>query len=488
MRKTECESKKTKNRSRSTKRLCALILLMVLFLSLLPTAFAEGKGKLSVTPTVIINDETCRAKLLRAASPEETRELLERWRAADDFVEGLYVSPDTPFWLGCTLFGDAAEQITYNDWEIYIFELSCFEGYMAFQTESIHVNGKTIQAYLYCEVSEGETANGYLMVNTTLLGLAGIDRIKTLEFSLAYYDYYENHYNWEIRDNPPHSEWVSVPVSDTRTAPYPVGGERVSIYDRDSLQLTVLGLDDITPPSTLNEAVYVFFEVRNDTERFLEEIGPEKIFLNGEQEWGIHGYMKNLEPKTLGYFMCEVLFREGPLKTFSAEFYLNDANSEAPTEYEEIAEVDVSACQIERPVDVFARYSEVRLLSALCATTYISFHDMEDMEFPRDNERFDVTERMTVGKTGNGDLLILPKPDADANDIGSIAAGTEVTVIAESKGYYFFVDDDGRMGWNSKDYFTETDGASPARTGRTSVGGTNAAPGDGYGSYTSDEL
>ena len=33
------------------------------------------------------------------------------------------------------------------------------------------------------------------------------------------------------------------------------------------------------------------------------------------------------------------------------------------------------------------------------------------------------------------------------------ALGTKVTVIAEYKKFYFFVADDGRMGWNSKDYF-----------------------------------
>ena len=110
------------------------------------------------------------------------------------------------------------------------------------------------------------------------------------------------------------------------------------------------------------------------------------------------------------------------------------------------------------------------------------------LELPYPEEHLDSSLRMEVKFTKNGAIYIMPKPENGHGALDTIKAGTKVTVIAEYKGYYFFVDDDGRMGWNSKDYFTETDGASPARTGRTSVGGTNAAPGDGYGSYTSDEL
>ena len=110
------------------------------------------------------------------------------------------------------------------------------------------------------------------------------------------------------------------------------------------------------------------------------------------------------------------------------------------------------------------------------------------LELPYPEEHLDSSLRLEVKFTKNGAIYIMPKPENGHGALDTIKAGTKVTVIAEYKGYYFFVDDDGRMGWNSKDYFTETDGASPARNGRTSVGGTNAAPGDGYGSYTSDEL
>ena len=110
------------------------------------------------------------------------------------------------------------------------------------------------------------------------------------------------------------------------------------------------------------------------------------------------------------------------------------------------------------------------------------------LELPYPEEHLDSSLRMEVKFTKNGAIYIMPKPENGHGALDTIKAGTKVTVIAEYKGYYFFVADDGRMGWNSKDYFTETDGASPARTGRTSVGGTNAAPQEDYGSYTNDEL
>ena len=73
------------------------------------------------------------------------------------------------------------------------------------------------------------------------------------------------------------------------------------------------------------------------------------------------------------------------------------------------------------------------------------------LELPYTDEYLDVSERMTVGMTKNGALLILPKPATGYGNLGAINSGTEVTVIAECKGYYFFVADDGRMGWTGKD-------------------------------------
>ena len=114
------------------------------------------------------------------------------------------------------------------------------------------------------------------------------------------------------------------------------------------------------------------------------------------------------------------------------------------------------------------------------------------LELPYPEEHLEKSLRMEVKFTKNGAIYIMPQPEAGHGALDTIKAGTKVTVIAEYKGFYFFVDDSGRMGWNSKDYFTaasssaKTSGGS--NSGRVSVGGAATAPGDGYGSYTDEEL
>ena len=114
------------------------------------------------------------------------------------------------------------------------------------------------------------------------------------------------------------------------------------------------------------------------------------------------------------------------------------------------------------------------------------------LALPYPEEHLDKSLRMEVKFTKNGAIYIMPQPQAGHGALDTIKAGTKVTVIAEYKGFYFFVDDSGRMGWNSKDYFTAASASSKtsggSNSGRTTVGGANTAPGDGYGSYTDEEL
>ena len=57
---------------------------------------------------------------------------------------------------------------------------------------------------------------------------------------------------------------------------------------------------------------------------------------------------------------------------------------------------------------------------------------------------------MKINLPKNGALLILPKPQTGNGNLGAITAGTRVTVIAQCKTFYFFVAEDGRMGWTGK--------------------------------------
>ena len=72
---------------------------------------------------------------------------------------------------------------------------------------------------------------------------------------------------------------------------------------------------------------------------------------------------------------------------------------------------------------------------------------------PYADDYLDETLYTQIKFTSNGAILILPKPATGNGNLGSITAGTEVTVIAQHKDFYFFVADDGRMGWSFKDNF-----------------------------------
>ena len=107
------------------------------------------------------------------------------------------------------------------------------------------------------------------------------------------------------------------------------------------------------------------------------------------------------------------------------------------------------------------------------------------LELPYKNERLAEALHLEVKFTKNGAIYIMPKPKSGYGVLGTIKAGTQVTVIAESKGYYFFIADDGRMGWNGKAYFTDPTPAGGNR-GKTSPGSDEE--GAEYLSFIDEEL
>lgn len=90
------------------------------------------------------------------------------------------------------------------------------------------------------------------------------------------------------------------------------------------------------------------------------------------------------------------------------------------------------------------------------------------LELPYPEEHLDKALKMEIKFTSGGAIFIMPKPQAGNGALDTVKAGTKVTVIAEYKGFYFFVCEDGRMGWNGKDYFVE-DSSVSVSTPRTAV-------------------
>ena len=83
------------------------------------------------------------------------------------------------------------------------------------------------------------------------------------------------------------------------------------------------------------------------------------------------------------------------------------------------------------------------------------------LEYPAPNEYYTLPLLATVKATKpNGSIYFMPVPEAGNGVLGTVANGTEVTILAEKSGYYFFTTADGRKGWNGKKFFVVTGTAS----------------------------
>lgn len=77
------------------------------------------------------------------------------------------------------------------------------------------------------------------------------------------------------------------------------------------------------------------------------------------------------------------------------------------------------------------------------------------LQLPKDSELLDEPFRAVVdnGKS-YGSIYVMPKPKSGNGDLGRLDIGTEVWIIAQTRYYYFFMADNGVMGWNAPSYFS----------------------------------
>ena len=77
------------------------------------------------------------------------------------------------------------------------------------------------------------------------------------------------------------------------------------------------------------------------------------------------------------------------------------------------------------------------------------------LELPTEKEMLDEPFRAyTDNGKDHGSIYIMPIPEGGHGYLGTVATETEVWIVAETKYYYFFVTDDGWLGWNGKSYFS----------------------------------
>ena len=74
--------------------------------------------------------------------------------------------------------------------------------------------------------------------------------------------------------------------------------------------------------------------------------------------------------------------------------------------------------------------------------------------FPKDSQYYDEPFTMTVkASRSDGGIYLMPKPKSGNGNLGTVANGAKVTILAEKDGYYFFQTQDGRYGWNGQKWF-----------------------------------
>ena len=79
----------------------------------------------------------------------------------------------------------------------------------------------------------------------------------------------------------------------------------------------------------------------------------------------------------------------------------------------------------------------------------------EKLELPTEKEMLvEPFRAYTDNGKDHGSIYIMPIPEGGHGYLGTVHTGTEVWIVAETKYYYFFVTDDGWLGWNGKSYFS----------------------------------
>ena len=77
-----------------------------------------------------------------------------------------------------------------------------------------------------------------------------------------------------------------------------------------------------------------------------------------------------------------------------------------------------------------------------------------DLQYPAERDFFTSPFTAIVGSFGGGDgIYYMPMPETGHGNLGTIASGKEVTILAEKNGYFFFADKHGNCGWNGANWF-----------------------------------
>lgn len=104
------------------------------------------------------------------------------------------------------------------------------------------------------------------------------------------------------------------------------------------------------------------------------------------------------------------------------------------------------------------RAAEAREASNLRPTyVTVSYEDGTKLQVPEEKDFLDPPlEKIVYSDNPNSKYIqIMPKPQVNHGVLGLMEKGEKVTILAEAGGFYFFVAEDGRAGWNGTKFFID---------------------------------
>ena len=78
----------------------------------------------------------------------------------------------------------------------------------------------------------------------------------------------------------------------------------------------------------------------------------------------------------------------------------------------------------------------------------------DELVFPAWNDYYNTYFYAWVkASRSGGSIYLMPMAEKGHGNLGTVGDGEEVLILAERNGYYFFLTEDGRYGWNGEKYF-----------------------------------
>ena len=173
------------------------------------------------------------------------------------------------------------------------------------------------------------------------------------------------------------------------------------------------------------------------------------IYIMPKPEAG-NGYLGTVATDTAVWIVAETDYyyffvtSDGWIGWNGKSFFSGTAKSETVTRSDTFTGLPCAAAPTLKELEMMARSHNIKTRS----------NTNDKLQLPTAKQMLDMPCRMMTDNGKNhGSIYIMPIPQSGHGYLGTVKTNTEVWIVAETEHYYFFVTDDGWLGWNGKSYF-----------------------------------